>query len=29
MVGYVKRYPKFANVPILFMGDYIENELIW
>ena len=26
MVGYVKRYPKFANVPILFMGDYIEND---
>jgi len=26
MVGYVKRFPKFANVPILFMGDYIEND---
>ena len=26
MVGYVKRYPKFAKVPILFMGDYIEND---
>ena len=26
MVGYVKRYPKFNNVPILFMGDYIEND---
>ena len=26
MVGYVNRYPKFNNVPILFMGDYIEND---
>tara|TARA_B100001093_G_scaffold401374_1_gene388975 strand:- start:2876 stop:3676 length:801 start_codon:yes stop_codon:yes gene_type:complete len=26
MVGYVKRYPKFNDVPILFMGDYIEND---
>jgi len=26
MVGYVKRYPKFNNVPILFMGDYIEKD---
>ena len=26
MVGYVKRYPKFNNVPILFIGDYIEND---
>tara|TARA_R100001244_G_scaffold8989_2_gene11076 strand:+ start:494 stop:1288 length:795 start_codon:yes stop_codon:yes gene_type:complete len=26
MVGYVKRYPKFGQVPILFMGDYIEND---
>ena len=26
MVGYVKRYPKFNQVPILFMGDYIEND---
>ena len=26
MVGYVKRYPKFNNVPILFMGYYIEND---
>ena len=26
MVGYVKRFPKFASLPILFMGDYIEND---
>ena len=26
MVGYVKRYPKFNDVPILFMGDYIEKD---
>lgn len=26
MVGYVKRFPKFAKLPILFMGDYIEND---
>ena len=26
MFGYVKRYPKFGNVPILFMGDYTEEN---
>ena len=26
MVGYCKRYPKFNNIPILFMGDYTENN---
>lgn len=26
MVGYVKRFPKFSKLPILFMGDYIEND---
>ena len=24
MVGYVKRFPKFGNLDILFMGDYVE-----
>ena len=26
MFGYVKRYPKFGDVPILFMGDYTEEN---
>jgi len=26
MVGYVKRFPKFSKLPILFMGYYIEND---
>jgi len=26
MVGMVKRFPKFGNLPILFMGDWIEND---
>ena len=26
MFGYVKRFPKFGQVDILFMGDYIEND---
>lgn len=26
MVGYVKRFPKFSKVPILFMGDYVESD---
>ena len=26
LYGYVKRYPKFGKLPILFMGDYIEND---
>ena len=26
MVGYVKRYPKFNKLPILFMGDYTDND---
>ena len=25
MVGYVKRFPKFGNLPILFMGDYADE----
>lgn len=28
MVGYCKRYPKFNNVPILFMGDYVDQDPI-
>ena len=24
MVGYVRRYPKFGNLDILFMGDYLD-----
>ena len=24
MVGYVKRFPKFGKLDILFMGDYTE-----
>ena len=26
MFGYVKRYPKFGDVPILFMGDHTEDN---
>ena len=26
MFGYVKRFPKFGKLPILFMGDFIEND---
>ncbi|MDA9111885.1 hypothetical protein N9J42_00200 [bacterium] len=26
MFGYVKRYPKFGEVPILFMGDYCNDN---
>ena len=26
MFGYVKRFPKFGRLPILFMGDYIEKD---
>jgi len=26
MFGYVKRFPKFGKLPILFMGDYIEKD---
>lgn len=26
MHGYVKRFPKFGQVPILFLGDYIEED---
>jgi len=26
MVGMVKRFPKFGNLPILFMGDWIEKD---
>jgi DNA repair protein RadA/Sms len=28
MHGYVKRFPKFGQVPILFLGDYIEKDPI-
>ena len=28
MVGYVKRYPKFGQLPILFMGDYCEDNAL-
>ena len=28
MYGYVKRFPKFGQVPILFLGDYIEKDPI-
>jgi len=28
LYGYVKRYPKFGKLPILFMGDYTENDPI-
>ena len=26
MFGYVKRYPKFGNLPILFLGDHTEDN---
>ena len=26
MFGYVKRYPKFGHLPILFLGDYTEDN---
>jgi predicted ATP-dependent serine protease len=26
MVGYVKRFPKFGDVPILFMGDQADED---
>ena len=26
LYGYVKRFPKFGKLPILFMGDYTEND---
>jgi len=26
MVGYVRRYPKFGNLDILFMGDYLDTN---
>ena len=26
MVGYVRRYPKFGDLEILFMGDYADNN---
>jgi DNA repair protein RadA/Sms len=28
MYGYVKRYPKFGEIPILFMGEYVEYDPI-
>ena len=28
MYGYVKRFPKFGQLPILFMGDYCENNAL-
>ena len=28
MFGYVKRFPKFGKLPILFLGDYIEKDPI-
>ena len=28
MYGYVKRYPKFGDLPILFMGDYAEDNCL-
>ncbi len=28
MYGYVKRYPKFGDLPILFMGDYAEENAL-
>ena len=28
MHGYVKRFPKFGQVPILFLGDYVEKDPI-
>ena len=26
MFGYVKRYPKFGQLDILFMGDFIQKD---
>ena len=26
MYGYVKRYPKFGKLPILFLGDYVDSN---
>jgi len=26
MHGYVKRYPKFGKLPILFLGDYLDSD---
>ena len=26
MFGYVKRYPKFGHLPILFLGDHTEDN---
>lgn len=28
MFGYVKRFPKFGDLPILFMGDYCEDNTL-
>ena len=28
LYGYVKRFPKFGKLPILFMGDYVEHDPI-
>ena len=28
MYGYVKRYPKFGNLPILFLGDYADENCL-
>ena len=28
MYGYVKRFPKFGKLPILFMGDYCEDNAL-
>jgi DNA repair protein RadA/Sms len=28
MFGYVKRFPKFGELPILFMGDYCEDNAL-
>ena len=28
MYGYVKRFPKFGELPILFMGDYCEDSTL-
>ena len=28
MFGYVKRFPKFGQLPILFMGDYCEDNAL-
>ena len=28
MYGYVTRFPKFGDLPILFMGDYIEQDCL-